>query len=73
MQNQNEIYPHAPLLETVFEIRFPGELSVECRRDVFFMKVSVRDSLYSKSLGLFQASHVLLSPTNSNLMIALIN
>ncbi len=42
MQNQTEIYPHAPLLETIFEIRFPGELSVECRRDVFYESVRSR-------------------------------
>jgi uncharacterized protein (TIGR04255 family) len=32
----NEIYPNAPLVEAIFEIRFPGEPAVECRRDEFF-------------------------------------
>lgn len=30
------VYPNAPLFEAVFEIRFPGEPAVECRRDEFF-------------------------------------
>lgn len=35
----DEIYPNAPLVEAVFEIRFPGEPAVECRRDQFFERV----------------------------------
>ncbi len=31
-----EIYPNSPLSEVVFELRFPGEMAVECRRDSFF-------------------------------------
>lgn len=31
-----EVYPRAPLVEVVFEIRFPGEPAVECRRDELF-------------------------------------
>lgn len=31
-----EIYPNSPLVEVIFEIRFPGEPIVECRRDIFF-------------------------------------
>lgn len=34
--NLSPIYPNAPLVEAVFEIRFPGEPAVECRRDEFF-------------------------------------
>ncbi|MCD6539288.1 MAG: TIGR04255 family protein [Candidatus Omnitrophica bacterium] len=44
---KNEIYKNAPLVETVFEIRFPGEPAVECKRDRFYEKV--RD-VYSKVL-----------------------
>ena len=29
-------YPNSPLAEVVFEIRFPGEPTVECHRDEFF-------------------------------------
>lgn len=32
----NTIYPNAPLVEAVFEIRFPGEPAIECHRDEFF-------------------------------------
>ncbi|MBI5242270.1 MAG: TIGR04255 family protein [Elusimicrobia bacterium] len=32
----NEIYPRAPLVEAVFEIRFPGEPAIECRRNELF-------------------------------------
>lgn len=31
-----EIYPNSPLVEVIFEIRFPGEPAVECKRDLFF-------------------------------------
>lgn len=47
MDNQNEIYENAPLIETVFEIRFPGEPTVECNRDKFYEQI--RDT-YSKVL-----------------------
>ena len=33
---KNLVYPNAPLVEAVFEIRFPGEPSIECRRDEFY-------------------------------------
>ncbi|MBI4455610.1 MAG: TIGR04255 family protein [Acidobacteria bacterium] len=36
---KSEVYPKAPLLETVFEIRFPGEPAVECHRDELFESV----------------------------------
>jgi len=32
-------YKNSPLVETVFEIRFPGEPAVECNRDRFYKKV----------------------------------
>ena len=34
-----EIYPNSPLVEVIFEIRFPGEPVVECRRDIFYESV----------------------------------
>lgn len=33
---KSEIYSNSPLVEVVFEIKFPGEPIVECRRDIFF-------------------------------------
>ena len=47
MSNKNKIYKNAPLVETVFEIRFPGEPDVECGRDKFYEQI--RDT-YSKVL-----------------------
>ncbi len=31
-----EAYPNSPLVEVIFEIKFPGEPVVECRRDIFY-------------------------------------
>jgi uncharacterized protein (TIGR04255 family) len=39
MEIKKEIYPNSPLVEVVFEIRFPGEPAVECRRDEFYAAV----------------------------------
>jgi uncharacterized protein (TIGR04255 family) len=47
MSSENEIYKNAPLVETVFEIRFPGEPSIECNRDKFYEKIR---SVYAKVL-----------------------
>jgi len=35
----DEVYPNSPLIEVVFEIRFPPELAVEGRRHEFWEKV----------------------------------
>ncbi|MDA8240905.1 MAG: TIGR04255 family protein [Nitrospiraceae bacterium] len=35
----SEVYPNSPLVEVIFEIRFPGEPVVECRRDIFYESV----------------------------------
>lgn len=35
----SEVYPNSPLVEVVCEIRFPGELSIECRKDEFYAKI----------------------------------
>lgn len=32
-------YPNAPVQEVIFEIRFPGEPAIECKRDLFFERV----------------------------------
>ena len=32
----NEVYPRAPLTEAIFEMRFPGEPSIDCHRDEVF-------------------------------------
>jgi uncharacterized protein (TIGR04255 family) len=34
-----EIYPNSPLVDVTCEIRFPGELQVECSRDLFWNKI----------------------------------
>ena len=34
-----EQYPNQPLIDVAFEIRFPGDPAVECRRDEFFRLV----------------------------------
>lgn len=47
MTNKDEIYKNAPLVEAIFEIRFPGEPAIECNRDKFYERV--RD-VYSKVL-----------------------
>ena len=38
-KGDNEIYPNAPLKETIFEIKFPGEPIVECHRDLLFNEI----------------------------------
>lgn len=48
MNRKNEIYENAPLDETVFEIRFPGEPAIECNRDKLYEKM--RD-IYPKILS----------------------
>jgi uncharacterized protein (TIGR04255 family) len=39
MEVKEEIYPNSPLVEVIFEIRFPGEPAVECRRHEFYAAV----------------------------------
>lgn len=39
IKNKNKIYPNSPLIEIVFEIRFPGEPAIECHRDRFYNEV----------------------------------
>ncbi|HPV39725.1 MAG TPA: TIGR04255 family protein [Spirochaetota bacterium] len=39
MGKDNIRYKNAPLVEAVFEVRFPGEPVVENRRDIFFEKI----------------------------------
>lgn len=33
------IYPNSPLVEVIYEIRFPGEPRIECNRDIFYEKI----------------------------------
>lgn len=47
MSTKTEIYKNAPLIETVFEIRFPVELAIECNRDKLYKKIR---NIYSKVL-----------------------
>ncbi len=35
----NEIYKNAPLIEAVFEIRFPAEISIKCKTDLFYNQI----------------------------------
>ncbi len=35
----SKLYKNPPLIEAVFEIRFPAELSIECQRDRFYEKI----------------------------------
>ena len=35
----SRLYKNPPLIEAIFEIRFPAELSIECRRDKFYEKI----------------------------------
>lgn len=39
MEAKNELYRNQPLVEVVFEIRFPGEPVIECNRHEFYNKV----------------------------------
>jgi uncharacterized protein (TIGR04255 family) len=47
LTKKKTIYKNSPLVETVFEIRFPGEPAIECKRDRFYGKVK---SVYSNVL-----------------------
>ena len=39
MTTKAEVYKNTPLEETVFEMQFPGNPSVECKRDKFYEKI----------------------------------
>lgn len=73
----DEVYPRAPVVEAVFEIRFPGEPKVECRRDTFFEAVrSEFPSVYVPALqpGSFPALspyHFRAADGSSQIMVAL--
>ena len=47
MSKKKGIYKNAPLIETVFEIRFPTEPAIECNRDKLYKKIR---NIYSKVL-----------------------
>ena len=34
-----DVYPSSPLAEVVFELRFPGEPAIECRRDEYYKAI----------------------------------
>jgi len=38
---KDKVYKNAPLVDAIFEIRFPGEPVVENRRDIFFEKIRI--------------------------------
>ena len=35
----NTVYPNSPLIEVVCEIGFPGDMSVDCHRDLFHNQI----------------------------------
>jgi len=39
MTFQDEFYPNQPLQEVIFEVRFPGEVRIECERHLFWEKI----------------------------------
>lgn len=39
MGKKNALYKNAPLVEVVFEIKFPGEPAIECNKDKFYEKI----------------------------------
>ena len=39
MSSENEVYKNPPVVETIFEIRFPGEPTIECNRDKLYEKM----------------------------------
>ncbi|MDH5218713.1 MAG: TIGR04255 family protein [Gammaproteobacteria bacterium] len=39
MSVSDVIYPNQPLVEVVFEIRFPGDVRIECERHLFWEKI----------------------------------
>jgi len=41
VSKKTEIYKNVPLVETVFEIRFPVELAIECNRDKLYKKIKI--------------------------------
>jgi len=47
VSKKTAIYKNAPLIETVFEIRFPAEPTIECNRDKLYEKIK---NIYSKVL-----------------------
>jgi len=55
------IYKNAPLIETVFEIRFPTEPAIECNRDKLYKKIR---NIYSKVLvpGVIPGKAIALEP-----------
>jgi len=34
-----EVYPNQPLIEVVCEVRFPADMTIECRKDLFYAKI----------------------------------
>ena len=35
----DEVYPNSPLIEVVCEVRFPGDMAIECRKDLYYAKI----------------------------------
>ena len=42
MAKDEEIFPNAPLIESVFEVRFPGNPALECKRDALYAEFEER-------------------------------
>ncbi len=79
MSKKIEIYKNAPLIETVFEIRFPAEPAIECSRDKLYKKIR---NIYPKVLipGVVPGKAIALEPYrfesadgNNGIMISINN
>lgn len=35
----DKVYPNSPLIEVVCEVRFPADMAIECRKDLFHAKI----------------------------------
>jgi uncharacterized protein (TIGR04255 family) len=42
LANDEEVFPNAPLIESVFEIKFPGNPALECKRDALYAEFEER-------------------------------
>jgi uncharacterized protein (TIGR04255 family) len=74
---ESEVYVNSPLVETIFEIQFPGEPAVECRRDRFyaliraeFPRVAVPNALPGQAVAL-QPYHYQSADGQESVMVAI--
>lgn len=77
MNRKSEIYKNSPLIETVFEIRFPPEPVIECHRDNFFneirghySKIMIPKSIPGKTMA-FEPYRFESADGNNGIMLAI--